>query len=163
MVDLIEKWTKRMVGGLNHVAAFSLTAMMVLICMDVCLRCLRHPVPGAYEMAGFLGAVTASFALAQTSLDRGHVAVSFLVNKLPARSCLFIESTNDFLCAILFAFISRQSLIYALELQTAGEVSPTLRFPLFPFVMGIGVGCGALSLVLLSRAVVLNWPQKGGA
>ena len=36
-------------------------------------------------MVGFLGAVFAAFSLGYTSVHRGHIAVDFLVQKLPAR------------------------------------------------------------------------------
>ena len=122
--------------------------MVVLTCMDIILRLFRHPIPGTYEMVGFLGAVFAAFALGYTSVNRGHIAVDFLVQKLPARAQSLVDGINDSICAAFFGFLSHQCLVYAGDLKSVGEVSMTLQMPVYPFVYGIALGCLLLTLVL---------------
>jgi TRAP-type C4-dicarboxylate transport system permease small subunit len=135
----------------NAVAAASVTAMMLLTCSDVVLRLFRRPIPGTYEMVGFLGAIFVSFSLAYTSLERGHISVGFLVQKLPQGAQIVIDRINSGICTFLFGLVAWQSFAYATDLKRAGEVSMTLQIPIYPFVYGISLGCGLLAIVLLKR------------
>jgi TRAP-type C4-dicarboxylate transport system permease small subunit len=137
----------------NWIAAIAVTAMMLLTCADVLLRILRCPIPGTYEIVGLLGATFVSFSLAHTTTERGHIAVDFIVQKLPLRLQDLIDCINSIICAFLFAVITWQSVVYALDLKNSGEVSMTLQMPIHPFVFGIALGCGMLSLVLFVRSV----------
>jgi TRAP-type C4-dicarboxylate transport system permease small subunit len=125
------------------VAAGSVAAMMLLTCADVVLRYLRRPIPGTYEMVGLLGAVFVSFALAQTSIEKGHIAVEFLVQRLSPGVQVAVDAVNALICTGLFAIISWQSFLYAGKLRRLGEVSMTLQMPIYPFVYGSpsGVAC----------------------
>ena len=153
MIFRIEQWTAKVAEVFNWVSAAAVAGMMMLTCMDIILRLFRHPIPGTYEMVGFLGAVFAAFALGFTSVNRGHIAVDFLVQRLPARAQTLVDSINDAICAVFFGFLSHQCLIYAGNLKSAGEVSMTLQMPVYPFVYGIALGCFLLTLVLAVQSV----------
>ncbi len=151
----LKKWISSLAQTLNWVAVASVTAMMLLTCADVILRIFRRPIPGTYEIVGLLGAVLVSFSLAYTSMQRGHIAVDFLVQKLPKKIQVLIECINSLTCAIFFGLIAWQSMAYAKDLQEVGEVSMTLQIPIHPFVYGIALGCGMLSMVLIMRFIEL--------
>ena len=136
--------------GFNWIASAAVVFMMVLSTADVLSRLFNKPIPGAYEIVGFLGTVVVSFALAFTSLEKGHIAVEILVSRLPQRVQLAIESLNALIGALLFGLISFQAVRYALDIKRSGEVSLTLQMPVYPFILGIAVGCGLLSLLLLA-------------
>lgn len=137
----------------NGIAAAAIAGMMLLTCGDILLRFLRRPIPGTYEMVGFLGALGVSFALAQTSLERGHIAVDFLVQRLSSRLQTLVDGVNAAVCAGLFGLAAWHSLQHGMDLKAAGEVSMTLQLPVFPFVWGMAAGCGMLTVVLVMRAV----------
>ena len=149
----IEKLLHPPARWFNWIAAIAVTAMMLLTCADVLLRILRCPIPGTYEIVGLLGATFVSFSLAHTTTERGHIAVDFIVQKLPLRLQDLVDCINSIICAFLFAVITWQSVVYALDLKNSGEVSMTLQMPIHPFVFGIALGCGMLSLVLFLRSV----------
>ena len=149
----IEKLLHPPARWFNWIAAIAVTAMMLLTCADVLLRILRCPIPGTYEIVGLLGATFVSFSLAHTTTERGHIAVDFIVQKLPLRLQDLVDCINSIICALLFAVITWQSVVYALDLKNSGEVSMTLQMPIHPFVFGIALGCGLLSLVLFLRSV----------
>jgi TRAP-type C4-dicarboxylate transport system permease small subunit len=154
LIRRLENGTNWLSVKFNWIAAGAITAMMLLTCADVVMRLFRRPIPGTYEIVGFLGAVFAAFSLAFTSVERGHIAVDFLVKKFSARTQLVIESINAMVCATLFALITWQSLRYAADLKASGEVSMTLQMPIHHFVEGIAVGCALLTIVLLVRFAV---------
>ena len=134
---------------LDLIAAAAIVAMMSLTCADVVLRLFRKPIPGTYEMVSFLGALAVSFALAHTTADKGHVAVSLLVRKFPAKLQGVFEAIVAVLSFVLFGLISWQSLVYGNDCRVSGEVSLTLELPLHPVIYGVALGTGVVCLVLL--------------
>ncbi len=151
MIQRLEKWTNRTTEVFNWVAAAAVSGMMILTCMDIVLRLFRRPIPGTYEVVGFLGAVFAAFSLGYTSANRGHIAVDFIVQKLPPRVQTIVDGVNALICTALFALLALQSMRYAADLKSFGEVSMTLQMPVYPFVYGIAAGCWLLVIVLAVR------------
>lgn len=157
-LNRIEYLVGRLASFFNGIAAAAVVGMMALTCLDVLLRLLRHPIPGTYEIVGLLGAIFVSFSLARTSVDHGHIAVDFLVQRFPRRVQHAIEAINNGISAFLFTMVCTQCVIYARDLKASGEVSMTLQMPIHPFVFGIAVGCGMLSIVLY--ACCASWSVK---
>ncbi len=161
-MGFLEKISKDLAKTLYWIAGAAVVAMMLLTCADVILRLgvtAYHtyrwsflagfkPIPGTYELVCYLGAVAVSFAMAHTSVEKGHVQVELLVRLLPKRFQAFIDSVTGSFGFILFALLSWQSVLYANDLRASGEVSLTLELPFFPFVYGIGFAAAAVCLVI---------------
>ena len=84
-MNLLEKISHALAKKLYWIAGAAIIAMMLLTCADVVLRYFRRPIPGAYELICFLGAMAVAFAMAHTSVEKGHVAVSFVVSLFPQK------------------------------------------------------------------------------
>jgi len=163
-MNFLDKISKDLAKILYWIAGMAIVAMMLLTCTDVILRLgvtLYHryhlwflspfkPIPGTYELVCFLGAVAVSFAMAHTSVEKGHVAVSLIVQLLPKRAQALIGSITSSFGLIFFALICWQSILYANDIRTSGEVSLTLELPFYPFVYGISFAAAAVCLVLLT-------------
>jgi TRAP-type C4-dicarboxylate transport system permease small subunit len=145
-------------GFLNLLAGWCLIAMTALTCADVVMRVFRFPIRGTYEVIGFLGAAVAAFAMAHTTLHRGHVAVEVLVSNLGNVARMIIYLVTHTLGFFLFASIAYQCFLYGEELRAANEVSLTLQLPFYPVLYGISVSSIAVCLVL----VVDLWRVAGG-
>jgi TRAP-type C4-dicarboxylate transport system permease small subunit len=137
----------------NWIAAAALLIMMVLTTLDVLLRLFKSSIPGTYEIIGLLGAVVASFALGYTSVEKGHIAVDFLIIRFSPKAQALIGAINGLIAAVLFGIITWQSLLYALDLLKKGQVTMTVQLPIHPFVFGMAAGCGLLALVLLAECL----------
>ena len=148
-MNLFEKIASCAARILYWIAGAAIVAMMLLTCADVILRYFRMPIPGTYELVCFMGAMAVAFAMAHTSIERGHVAVSLVVRLFPERIQALIEVITSSFGFIFFAFLAWQSVLYASDLHASGEVSLTLQLPFYPFVYGIGLSAGAVCLVLL--------------
>ncbi|NPU86030.1 MAG: TRAP transporter small permease [Syntrophaceae bacterium] len=133
----------------NYIAGAAVVAMMLLTCADIVMRFFGKPLPGVYDLVGFLGAVSVSFALAYTSVQRGHVAVEIVMERLPQRIQFRLQCIGNLGGAVFFLFLMWQSFLYARELFDSGEVSMTVAMPIHPFVFGMSAGCGLLSIVLI--------------
>jgi TRAP-type C4-dicarboxylate transport system permease small subunit len=148
-MGFLEGISHRLARVLYGFAGAAIILMMLLTCADVILRYMRRPIPGTYELVCFLGAVAVSFAMAHTSVQRGHVAVSLVVRLMPERVQGMVESVTSSFGLILFALIAWRSVLYGETLRTSGEVSLTLKMPFYPFVYGIGFSAAAVCLVLM--------------
>jgi len=137
----------------NWIASLIVITMMLLTCIDVILRFLRCPIPGVYETVGLLGAIFVSFSLANTSMTHSHIAVDFLVKKLSPKIQDMIYCIHTLIATVLSGLIAWQSIWYALELKSNGEVSPTLQISTYPFVFGVAIGCILLCLVLSAQFI----------
>lgn len=152
-VNRIAGWFAQAARSINYISCAAIVVMMLLTCSDVVLRLFRKPIPGVYELVGYLGAITVALALAYTSVEKGHIAVELLTERLPGKLKSFIEGSGTFIGAVFFALASWQSALYASELKEGGEVSLTLEIPLYPFAYAIALGCMILTLVLIIDGV----------
>jgi TRAP-type C4-dicarboxylate transport system permease small subunit len=155
---------------LNWIAVSCLLAMMVLTCGDIVLRLFRRPIPGTYDLVGFLGAIVAGFALAETTIQRGHVAVQVVVEKLGQKVQKICFLCTTILSIMIFSLCAWESIRYGNDILAAGEVSPTLKVPFFPILYGIGLSTALVSLVLLidlilvitgRRSAWFRWQAEG--
>ena len=144
----LERIVHSIAARANWVAMAAVLLMMTLIVLDVIGRFFRHPIPGTYDIVGLLGAVVISFSLAYTSVKKGHIAVEFLVQKLSERTQSIIETVTSFASALFFGMLTWRVFLYAADLKSGGEVSMTVKLPLYPFVAGAGIGCAFLTVVL---------------
>jgi len=131
------------------VAVAALVAMMVLTLADVALRAFGRPIPGTYELVGILGAIIIGFSIPYTSMMRGHVIMDFLTESLPgsARTALHVLTR---LLAISFFIIAGWNLcVLGHSYSKAGEVTLTLKLPLFPIYYVVAFCCFVECLMLV--------------
>ncbi len=148
-----EKTVTALAARVNWIAAGAIVCMMLLTVADVVLRMFRHPIPGTYEIVGLLGTVAISFSLAYTSVEKGHIAVEFLVQRLSQKTQALISTCNALVAMLLFIVVTVQCVSYGLSLMQKGEVSLTVQIPIYPFAFGVAAGCGLLCPVLLAEAL----------
>ena len=126
---------------LSYIGAVALTFMMLLTVADVILRAGGRPILGTYEMVAFSLAIVIGFTVPQVSLDRGHVFMEIVLDKVSKRSKAILNTFTRILCIILFAIIGYNLFSVGNELVTSGEVSSTLKLPFYPIAYGVGVCC----------------------
>ena len=145
----VEEVIHRLSQWLNWVAAGAIVVMMLLVCLNIVTRLFGQPILGTFEFVGFLGAIVVAFALAYTSVVRGHVAVGIVVSRLPQRTQAIIDSVTTFLGIGIFSLITWQGVKYAARLWDVGEVSPTMELSYFPIAYAIAACFAIACLVLL--------------
>ena len=171
-MNLFEKAVRRLIQYMYYVAGGAIVLMMLLTCVDVFLRLVVtiygkyrwpilagiQPTPGTYELVCFLGASAAAFAMAHTTLEAGHVAVSLIVQLLSEKLQAGFKIVTSSLSFMLFALISWHSVVYARKLAQSGEVSMTLQLPYYPFVYGLAFAAFAVCLVL-AMTIINEWTK----
>ena len=87
---------------LDRIAGLCLVSVMVLIVTNILFRVfLKRPILGTYEFAGFLTATVIGLALAYCAVQNGHIAVTFVMDRLSSRVQAFVDAAMN-LCAFLF-------------------------------------------------------------
>ena len=159
----LDKFSRELARILYWIAGLSIVSMMFLTCADVALRfCVTvyhsthwefltplRPIAGTYELVCYMATVAVAFAMAHTTVEKGHVAVSFVVDLLPKRVQNIIATITNSCGLLFFILIAWRSILYASHLKASGEVSLTLQLPFYPFVYGIGFSAFAVCFVLL--------------
>lgn len=149
-MNTLEKIADALATYLHYVAGAAVVGMMLITCADVVLRYLRMPIPGAYELVSFLGGISVAFAMAHTTLGKGHVAVSIVVRRFSKFWQNTIDATTSFLGFLLFGLATWKILSMARGFQINGETSLTLQIPLYPLAYGIGIAIAVVSFVLFT-------------
>ena len=138
---------------LNFIAGVAVTFMMFLTVADVLLRASGHPIIGTFEIVSLLLALVIGFGIPQVSLDRGHVYMDFLVEKLSKRGRRVLTTFTRVLCLILFACIGYKLFSVGARFHASGEVSPTIMLPFYPVAYGVAVCCLLECCVFISDIV----------
>ncbi|MFZ5596889.1 MAG: TRAP transporter small permease [Bacillota bacterium] len=140
--------------ALDTIAGLSMVAVMVLIVGNILLRVLGgRPFLGVYEYVVFLTAVMISLSLAHCAVQNGHIAVSFVVERMPLRVQALVDLLMNAITLFFWGLCAWQMGVYAKSTADSGLVSPTTQISSYPFIYLVAFGIATLSLVLLGRAL----------
>jgi TRAP-type C4-dicarboxylate transport system permease small subunit len=140
-------------SALGAIASAALALLMLLTVADVVLRIFGRPIVGTYELVAVSGAVAIGLSLPITSWVRGHIYVDSFVERLPRSARVVLTIATRLLVLGLFFLIAWNLFKYAVSLRAAGEVTPTLRVPFYPVVIGVGVSCLVECVVMIADIV----------
>jgi TRAP-type C4-dicarboxylate transport system permease small subunit len=149
LFDILQKVSKI----LNGIAAAAVSFMMFLTVADVLLRAGGHPLVGPYEIVALTLAVVIGFALPQVQLDKGHVFMEILLDRLTKKSKAIMNTFTRVLSFLIFVLIGYNLIGIAGELRASGEVSPTIKLPFYPVAFAAGICCFLVCLVLIFHMV----------
>jgi len=126
---------------LSTIGGAALTFMMFLTVADVLLRAWGRPILGTYELVSLTLAIVIGFTIPKVSLDRGHVYMEIVLEKLSKRDKAIMNTFTRILGLVLFAIIGYNLFLIGNEFHASGEVSSTLKLPFFPISYFVGVCC----------------------
>jgi TRAP-type C4-dicarboxylate transport system permease small subunit len=126
---------------LNVIAGVALTVMMGLTVLDVLLRAANFPFVGTFEIVSLLMGVVIAFGIPQVSLDKGHVYMEFLIERLSPRGKGLMNTFTRILCIFLFACIAYNMIKIGARFHASGEVSPTIKIPFYPLPYAVSICC----------------------
>ena len=147
-----------LVSGLSSVldkmSGLLMVSIMLLIVANIFLRVLfNHPVLGAYEYVGFLTAALIGLSLANCAVKKGHIAISFLVERLPERVQAVVDIFINTAALLFWGFSAWYICAYAKSIAVNGVVSATTQTPISPFIYLVAIGLFVFCLVLLANLI----------
>lgn len=114
-------------------AIIALVAMMAVIVANIIKRFFGTFLWGTYDLVGVMSAVLVSFALAYAALTGSHITIEFLTSRFSRRVQATLEIFNSAISIGIWALVGWASAHFAREMWLKGEVTETLKFPVFPF------------------------------
>lgn len=138
---------------LNVIASAALTFMMFLTVADILCRAFGHPLVGTYEVVSLALALVIGFGIPRVSMDRGHVYMEVLLERLSKPGKAIFNTFTRIVCLCLFILIAYNLFSVGAEFHASGEVSPTIRLPFYPIAYAVGVCCFIECLVFISDIV----------
>jgi len=149
-LEKFESFNRRVSAWFERVGVCGLLLMMAITCTDVVgAKLFQRPVYGALDIVMYAQLVAISFATAFALILGRHVAVEFFVILLPPRLQAAVECVVSFLGAMFFALIVWRLAVYGYSLQIGGELSATLRMPLYPFAYSVALASIPVLLIFL--------------
>lgn len=139
--------TEAATSALGRVAGAGILAMAAVTCLDVILRRFGSSVPGAYDIVRLLGGVVVAAALPRTTAVKGHVAIEYFFHRLGASGRLVVDSMMRSLQTAGFGFAAWALAAKGASLLRCGEVTPTLRIPIFWLAWTLAASCALSALV----------------
>lgn len=142
---------------LDKLAGVVYLGLMVLVVLNVILRAgLSAPIKGTFEYVGFYTALAIAFSIAFCALKDGHIAVTFLAEKMfSSRNYKIVEVILNCLSIVFFLFVSQELFTYGAAMIVRGDLSLTTRTPYYPFIFLIAFCFVVLALVLINRVIDL--------
>jgi TRAP-type C4-dicarboxylate transport system permease small subunit len=138
MFDRVRTIIQKITRARGYVGMWFIVPMMLLTAADATGRDLfSRPVRGAYEMSSLVLSVFVLLGLAYTQQMKGHVRVTILTERLPAKWAEAIHIFTSLLSLFIVAIMCWQGIAVAYE---ASAVSDMLRVPQFPFRLLVTLG-----------------------
>jgi TRAP-type mannitol/chloroaromatic compound transport system permease small subunit len=140
-------------GGILLIAAALLVGVEVVI-----RKAFSVSVGGADELAGYALAVSTSWALAFTLLERAHIRIDSLYMHLPVRLCALLDIAGLMLLTAFFALITWYGFgvfqtSWTLGARSMSPLGTPLIVPQLLWVLGLAMFL-AIAVLLLARALV---------
>lgn len=145
---------------LNIVSCLSLTALMLIITLNVLLRAIfKSPILGAYDLTGFLTLIAIGCGLAYCGQLDGHIEISYFVDKMGGRINRWLTQVGRLVTSVLLAVYAYSLFAYGSRLMRTGEISVTTKTPLFIFAFVLSLCFTVFALTALLKIFV---SQKKG-
>jgi TRAP-type C4-dicarboxylate transport system permease small subunit len=148
--SLATRLTSSVAVGIAGAALVS-TALLLLVNMGS-RWLLGSAITGTVELSGLLLVVLLSFAIVHSELASGHIAMTFVVERLPAAVRRVVEALTVTATAAVTFVVVYALFRAALTAYERGQVhSMTLPWPLWPFRGLLALGMLMLGLVMLRK------------
>ena len=148
MIFLLEKISTHLNRWFIWIGGFALLLMIGIACANMLLRPLGSPLKGAYELVGFLGAMTVAFALGYAQITRAHISVDILATRYSKKTSKIMNIISSLLGVIFFILVAWQVSVFGTTIWERGETSETLRIIYHPFVYAVAISCLLLAFIL---------------
>lgn len=125
----IDRVLRRASNVLNAVGGTALVFMMLLTVADVVGRIWGHPIIGTYEVVALSLAAVVDFTMPKVALDRKHVYMEIVIDKLSPTGRALMFTFTRLLCIMLFFLAGYNLLGVENEFRLSGEVSSSIRIP----------------------------------
>ncbi|WP_346666188.1 TRAP transporter small permease [uncultured Mailhella sp.] len=94
----MHEFLKRLSIYSSSLCGWLLAVLMVIICFDIIMRTIGHPILGVAELSMIIMLTTVYFGLANCEQVHGHIVVDFLLERVPPKVAKFLSIVCGVLC-----------------------------------------------------------------
>lgn len=164
LINSLDKGVTSFNHGLAWLGGLALTLLLAIVVGNALIRVFYRPFPGTTELVGWLAAITTSFAMGYTQMNKGNVALNMVTKRFPLRVQKVLEGIFSLCTALFFGMAGWKIVSYGFTLKDKGYLSETLRMPYYPFLFIISLGFFGLTLTLLLELIrLVEGDVKGGS
>ncbi|MDQ2086304.1 TRAP transporter small permease [Herbivorax sp. ANBcel31] len=148
-IETIIVYTSKM---FDNVAGGIVFATMLIVVVNVIMRrVFNSPISGAHDVIGLLTSSFIGLSIAYCAVQKAHIAVEFIMEKISSKKRRIIDIIVQCIYISFLSLFSIRLFIYGYNVSLSGEVSPTARIPLFPFIFIVATGFTFLCLVVITQ------------
>ena len=133
----------------DRIAQFALVVMMAIFFGNIFGRFFKCPIVGSMDIVSMAGGILVSFSIAYCAVQKGHVALTLVVDRLPQWVQIIIESITGIISTILFMVLAVYCGVWGTQVWQSHKLLGVIRLPVFPFIYVLGFGSFLLAFVLL--------------
>lgn len=149
---MIKRFAVKMSEGFLYLGILSIVLMLIVNLLDVIgAKFFMKPLLGAMEYTSFFQVVAISSAIAYTLLQKRHIRIEFIVEKLRENIKKPIISFILCLEMVFFLVLVWRGYQYGVSLLKSGEIGATSELPLYPFAFVLAFSGVPVLLLLFDR------------
>jgi TRAP-type C4-dicarboxylate transport system permease small subunit len=153
-VKLLEQAVVQLSKALHYVGGTVLGLLVLFITADVIGRYgFNRSIKGDFELVVLAAGIVASFSLAYTLVENGHIRIDIATSRLPRAIRLGLDIMAYLFGLILSLLSTWRVILYGIGLKKSNLVSGMLPIPVYPFVFLVGFGCAVLCLVFFVKLI----------
>jgi TRAP-type C4-dicarboxylate transport system permease small subunit len=142
---MFEKIAERLSTYANYVGMLCIFLLMLFGIVGIITRFAGAPLSGILTLSVFMLVGAVYFSIGYGQLRKSHVAVEFLVIKLPTTPRLFLKTISTFLAGVACIFLVWASWPYAWASLVVDEhMQGEPFYPIYPSKLSIGLGFSIL-------------------
>jgi TRAP-type C4-dicarboxylate transport system permease small subunit len=151
MLAQIHRSAARFAEVLAGLAVFGLLLLAIVTGGDVFMRFVfASPIRGLTDVTMVVAAVLLSACLPHVVASRGNITVDALGRRIGPRAYRALNFFGALVTCLFFAVMAWQCIGFALDMRSAGETMPTLRWPVWPWWSAVAVFISLTALVALA-------------
>jgi TRAP-type C4-dicarboxylate transport system permease small subunit len=151
-IGSFKRFNEKVSVGLEWIGLAAFVVMMLLTTIDVIgAKIFLQPIPGSLDLMMILQFLAMSFALSSSYLKDRHIQVEFFMPLMPRLVRRITALLVQTIMLLLLIIMTWQLFLYGHDLKVYGEVSSTVRIPLYPFTYAASVAFIPVCLVALAR------------
>lgn len=150
---MVSKFALKLSLGLDYIARAIWLLLMLLVIGNIITRAFGFPIPGTFELVEFMASLAIGLSLAYCAAQGGHVATTFLIDKLSEKGQAVADTLIELLVLAFLGLAVWRLSNYAATIKITGQVAQTTQIAYYPFVYVIAFGFAAYFLVSLGKFI----------
>ena len=135
---------------MNIISMAVLGLITLITVVDVIGRAVfNKPLLGSFEITEFSMAVMVFLSIAWCAVQKGHIQVTILTDKLKTRPKILLSIVTHFISLGIVSIIVWQCILEAIYVSGSGKLSTILNIPVVPFYWIMAIGFLFLGLQIL--------------